>query len=248
MKLLLLIFSVFLTQIISAQQVQVLTPKKVEPITEDWDLSKLPKWQKYKKAIKRYNEGGDQLVENRDFLHECESEFYDDADPLLPWDITTPGCSWYCGAVYETKVSSALESNRDNHYGKDELFDYDLTTAWVEGVSGYGVGEYIEFTFENDAPRATECLIYNGYSKSNAIWKNNSRVKTFDVYENGKLIATMNLADIRGLQVFDLPYSIGRREDGKASHLKFVIKEVYKGDKYEDTAISEFYFDGIDVH
>jgi len=30
--------------------------------------------------------------------------------------------------------------------------------------------------------------------------------------------------------------------------LKFEILEVYKGSKYNDTAITEIYFDGIDVH
>jgi len=30
--------------------------------------------------------------------------------------------------------------------------------------------------------------------------------------------------------------------------MKFEILEVFKGDKYDDTAISEIYFDGIDVH
>jgi len=30
--------------------------------------------------------------------------------------------------------------------------------------------------------------------------------------------------------------------------MKFEILEVYTGEKYADTAISEIYFDGIDVH
>jgi len=30
--------------------------------------------------------------------------------------------------------------------------------------------------------------------------------------------------------------------------IKFEILEVYEGDKYKDTAITEIYFDGIDVH
>ena len=30
--------------------------------------------------------------------------------------------------------------------------------------------------------------------------------------------------------------------------IRFEIIEVYKGDKYADTAISELFFDGIDVH
>ncbi|MDG1014836.1 MAG: hypothetical protein P8O09_06440 [Flavobacteriaceae bacterium] len=30
--------------------------------------------------------------------------------------------------------------------------------------------------------------------------------------------------------------------------IRFEILEVYKGDKYDDTVISEIFFDGIDVH
>jgi hypothetical protein len=30
--------------------------------------------------------------------------------------------------------------------------------------------------------------------------------------------------------------------------MRFEIMDVYKGDKYDDTAITEIYFDGIDVH
>lgn len=30
--------------------------------------------------------------------------------------------------------------------------------------------------------------------------------------------------------------------------MKFKILDVYKGDKYDGTAITEIYFDGIDVH
>ena len=30
--------------------------------------------------------------------------------------------------------------------------------------------------------------------------------------------------------------------------MKFEIVEVYKGEKYDDTALSEIYFDGMDVH
>jgi intein/homing endonuclease len=41
---------------------------------------------------------------------------------------------------------------------------------------------------------------------------------------------------------------LGRRPDGKDLVLKFEITDVYPGDKYDDTAITELFFDGIDVH
>jgi hypothetical protein len=100
--------------------------------------------------------------------------------------------------------------------------------------------------------------------KSEALYKNNSRVKRLAVYENDKLIAILNLKDIRGKQSFSFdPIGNTRTEkyspetkswrneiDTEAGDwtLKFEILEVYKGDKYDDTVISEIYFDGIDVH
>jgi len=169
-------------------------------------------------------------------------------DAEAPWNSQPVGCSWYCGASYETRASSELPPSGKNKYSANSIEDDDIRTAWVEGSPGHGVGEYIEFIFENQAARANSCMIANGYSKNETTWRNNSRVKSFNMYENDELIAILELKDIRDFQSFDFPRPIGRRADGKASRLKFVITGVYKGDKYEDTAISEFIFDGLDVH
>lgn len=178
-----------------------------------------------------------------------------------PWNLLGPGCSWYCGAVYSTKVSSYLKTIGNNIYTEESLDD-DTRTAWVEGVPGYGIGEYIEFTFPYYGPRATSCTLVNGYYKDDITWKKNSRVKTFNVYENDTLIAIVHLKDTKNIQTFDFPHPIPNRKESedrgpilnkdetfnKPVKLKFVIKDVYKGDKYDDTAISSIIFDGLDVH
>lgn len=174
------------------------------------------------------------------------------------WSVIGPGCSWYCGAGYTTRVSSSLASQGNNSYTEEALGDDDVRTAWVEGAKGYGVGEYIEFIFDYNAPRATSVTISNGYNKNPTTWKNNSRVKTLNIYEDDKLLMIVNLADTRDLQSFDLPHPIpnregasglSRRDENKPPvHLKMMISEVYKGDRYDDTAISEITFDGMDVH
>jgi hypothetical protein len=38
------------------------------------------------------------------------------------------------------------------------------------------------------------------------------------------------------------------KETAPAWSIKFEILEVYPGEKYQDAAITEIYFDGIDVH
>lgn len=184
-----------------------------------------------------------------------DEEFYSECP--VPWETGDIGCSWYCGAQYDTKVSSVLKSQGKNTYSSEKIFDGNTRTAWIEGVNGYGIGEYIEFLFPYNAPRATTCYIANGYNKNEQTWRNNSRVKTFNVYEDDKLIASVHMQDSRNEQSFSLPYPIPNRPEGydinnddevKTVSLKFVITEVYKGDKYDDTAISEFSFDGLDVH
>lgn len=184
-------------------------------------------------------------------------EGYDDM-PTYGWDVLGPGCSWYCGGIYETKVSSHLVSQGANVYTAESLNDDDVRTAWVEGVEGYGIGEHIDFVFDYDAARATTVTISNGYNKDETTWKNNSRVKTLNIYEDDVLLMIVNLADTRDLQTFDLPHPIPNRPDGynRFAHddskqpvvLKMMISDVYKGEKYNDTAISEILFDGLDVH
>jgi len=56
------------------------------------------------------------------------------------------------------------------------LFDNDPTTAWVEGVAGYGEGEMIVIGLGDKLPE--KLVISNGYQKSEGIYNSNSRPKT----------------------------------------------------------------------
>jgi hypothetical protein len=164
------------------------------------------------------------------------------------WDIIEGGCSWYCGGGnYKVVASSELDSNNQNNYAAKNANDLDYKTAWVEGVSGAGIGEYIEYSFKNNSPRITSIIISNGYMKSDEAWKNNNRVKSLKLYINGKVFGTLNLTDSKTDQAFKLG-TFGHNEDGSDLVLRFEILEVYKGSKYDDTVITEIYFDGIDVH
>ncbi len=154
-------------------------------------------------------------------------------------------------------ASSTLESSKDNNYYVENLVDYDLNTAWV-GDSDYGIGDYIEFTF--DFPENTGyagayqfygvCNLFNGYCKSEALWKANSRVKKMKVYYNDQFVCYVELCDTWHLQTFDIgrffinksenKYLNAKYEIKNGDVLKFEIQEVFKGDKYQDVAISGF--------
>ena len=64
---------------------------------------------------------------------------------------------------------------------------------------------------------------------------------------NGTPYGILQLDDSRDDQVFEIG-TLGHNKNGTDLILRFEILEVYKGDKYNDTAITEIYFDGIDVH
>ena len=169
------------------------------------------------------------------------------------------GCT-DCIVYKSISASSSLNPAGNQNYKAKNVHDDNLGTAWIEGVEGYGIGESITFCFpfrkyydkngnviesanygdamEYPGDVVTKANIYNGYMKSDSAWHNNSRVKQLKMYINGKPYALLNLKDTTAQQTFN----IGRLAAVPELCLKFEITDVYKGDKYDDTAISEFYF------
>lgn len=182
------------------------------------------------------------------------SEFVDDKENY--WDILGVGCSFYCACeLGQLSASSELKPEHGLSYRAENVHDLSYRTAWIEGVPGYGVGEYLVYRFPPENPRITKVIVINGYIKSDKAWRENSRVKKLKMYINGQPYGILNLKDSKEEQIFSVnPIGYGDREDHEKLIknpeivLKFEIAEVYPGEKYDDTAISEIYFDGIDHH
>jgi len=197
-----------------------------------------------------FEEIGKMSQEKQDFFDNCleGKEDY--------WEILGAGCSWYCGGGLDTlSTSSSLKSFKKIKYSAFNAHDLNYKTAWVEGVDGYGIGEFLMYHFPPESPRITKIIIINGYVKSEKTWRENSRVKKLKMYLNDELFAILNLKDSREKQEFSFkPIGNSEREDFAILKtkpwwtMKFEIAEVYEGEKYDDTAITEIYFDGIDVH
>lgn len=131
------------------------------------------------------------------------------------------------------RASTTLLSQGKSKYLANYVCDDDPTTAWVEGNSDYGIGEFIEIrNWQIMGGSVRDLSILNGYQSSKTVWQNNSRVKKFIVNLNGKDICILELADVMGVQTFKLP---AKWSNG---NFRFTILEVYTGDKYKDTAIS----------
>lgn len=222
-------------------------------ITKEFDFSEnaLKEWEQAVQLLSSNKNENDFTDDELKLFDKYDVEFYQNI-----WDVGGIGCSFYCGAgAYVVRTSSFLSSQGKNAYSDKNLKDFNYKTAWVEGVEGYGIGEVIEFDFAPDHPRVTSIIIANGYVKSKTAWENNSRVKKLKMYLNDTPYAILNLLDKYAEQSFEVsPLGNSDREDYEKLKnlppwkLKFEILEVYEGKKYKDTAISEFYFDGIDVH
>lgn len=166
------------------------------------------------------------------------------------YDILGGGCSFYCACdIGKQKASSTLPAQGKYNYKASNAHDLNYETAWVEGAKDYGIGEWIEYTFPGNNPPLEEIIIANGYIRTEKTWKENSRVKTLAVEVNGKPFATLHLKDVYAEQTFDMKKlgsikSTNPKKESAMFKVKFIIKDVYPGTKYKDTAISEIYFDG----
>lgn len=188
-----------------------------------------------------------------------DSDFFDYEDYAAPdkpiGEMTfLNGCSWYCGgSVKSIKASSELKENNGINYSPKNAHDFDKNTAWIEGKSDYGIGEFIEYYFDFSERIGYEgglginrILLANGYKKDKQTWKNNSRIKQLKVYLNDKPYAILNLLDsfeIQTIEIGEIKFPAN-----KETVLKFEITQVYEGIKYKDTAISLLVFEGFGVH
>lgn len=125
-------------------------------------------------------------------------------------------------------ASSELKE-KDIIYSAKNLTTIDSAKPWVEAIKGDGIGEYIII----DSKNINGLIISNGYvdyNKSN-LYENNNRVKVFEVYnQNNKKIQEIELEDTPDPQIFIIKE--------KCESIKLVIKEVYKGNKWDDTCIN----------
>ena len=244
------ILFLFLYYISFGQKIENLTPSYVHLL--DFSEKARGEWARRDTLLNHLSSGKKDweklTVDEKALLEKFqELETYEDI-----WDIIGGGCSWYCGGgPRKITASSYLKSQGSIDYLPQNAHDLNYKNAWAEGVSGYGIGEYLSYHFEANTPRVTEIIVVNGYVKSKTAYMNNSRVKKLKMYINDKPYAILNLEDKIASQGFKVD-PIGSSEiiGGENSEwtIKFEILEVYKGTKFEDVVISEIYFDGLDVH
>ena len=157
-------------------------------------------------------------------------------------------CNLYCAAGPTLTVSKHLAPQGRVRYDAARLDDGHPTTAWV---AADGVGEWFEFEFKPGEGQSlhgrigvNEVYILNGYAKSPSHWREHSRVKDLDLLIDGALRAHIALADDSKPQLVSLP-DIPLHPNLK---LRFVVRSVYPGVRYQELAVSEVRLDGYGHH
>lgn len=164
------------------------------------------------------------------------------------WDIVDDGCNWSeSGGAYKKTASSFLKPQGAISYKPENAGDLNFATAWVPDSKNNGIGEYLDYYFKNESPRITSIMIFNGYLKSDKAWEENARVKRLELSINGKPYAILHLKDSKAEQAFKIA-TFGQRSDKKDLILRFKILETYPSFKSKDVAITQIYFEGLDVH
>ena len=136
---------------------------------------------------------------------------------------------------WKISASSRLANQGRFTYGPGNVFLTGAGSAWVEGVAGDGIGQWLHFDL--DYPQLfSKVIIRNGYQRTDKAFRENGRVKELRLtWPAGQ--KTVLLRDMKGSQ------SILLKKGGlRAPWVRLEIVSVYRGSKYRDTAISSVRF------
>lgn len=126
-------------------------------------------------------------------------------------------------------TSTLYEKNYD--HSPENICDGKLTTAWVEGVSGYGVNESITLRLPSGT-LVSSMTINAGYQKSASLYAKNCRPQEITVIFSDGSSRSFVLKDVNAAQTLSLGQVV-------TDSVTVRIDSVYSGTKYQDTCISE---------
>lgn len=147
--------------------------------------------------------------------------------------------------------STLLDNNSTERYSIKNLFDNNYDNVWATRLKpSENIDRDFFITFKN-SQTIKSISINNGFIKNDSLFNNNARVKTIVFYfyeDDGKNIYEGNGKDHyvyqKEVNLRDTPESqeiiFGEIAFNKIKRIEIDIKEVYKGNKYEDICISNF--------
>lgn len=142
--------------------------------------------------------------------------------------------------IYKVYASSVLEDGTGVDYSPYNLIDRKSNTIWAEGAEGPGIEQFIRIDFNKDKV-VKKLYIINGSAKSERLYYANNRVRVLRLDFGDGEIKDFELQDgVMGEQEIDLGNGI------KTPYVGMTIYDVYYGNKYDDTCISEIRAVGYD--
>jgi F5/8 type C domain len=146
---------------------------------------------------------------------------------------------WLNSGAKETitaKASSTRSSAGDITYQPGNVLDQSLATAWSEGVSGAGNGEWIRCDFNREVT-LNRIIITPGYFKTPELWKQNNRLASATIYFSDGTSRGFTFPD----RMVEQKLEVGGT---RTSWVRLEIGNVYPGAvDAEDTLISNIAFD-----
>lgn len=145
--------------------------------------------------------------------------------------VATPALA---GRITVASVSASSEYPADGamSYEAKKVADGKLSTAWVEGEDGAGLGSWVELDLGGEKD-VQKIKVWSGIWYSTDYWKRANRAKEIEVsFSDGskeKLIIPDDMA------VFELSLPKAR----KTSTVRFTLKGAHNGTTWSDTGISE---------
>jgi hypothetical protein len=121
-------------------------------------------------------------------------------------------------------------------YEASHVLDKNLQTAWIEGIPGPGIGEWIRCDFAREV-KLNRVTLTPGYFKNPSIWKQNNRLAAAILYFSDGSSRRYTFPDQMQERLLDTG-------GVRTRFVRLVINEMYPGSvDSEDTAISEISFD-----
>lgn len=130
--------------------------------------------------------------------------------------------------------SSVRLAVQANTYYPANTIDGKRSTAWIEGVDGPGIGEWVRYDFDREIT-LHRILFQPGYFKSPAIWAQNNRLATVMAQFSDGSSRRLNFDNRMESQKIDVGAV-------RTRWVRLVIESVYYGTD-PDTAISEVAFE-----
>ncbi len=129
-------------------------------------------------------------------------------------------------------ASSRYPTEEGISYSETNVKDGKVSTVWVEGEDGSGLGSWIEIDL-GGSHTVTHIKLWNGNWYSWDFWNRHNRAKEIEISFTDGTSQKFTLKDEKVAEVitFDKPVT--------TSTLKLKIKGIYRGTTFNDTCVSE---------